>query len=97
MAYQEDNTGVPLAHYRQHEANVELTCLGCQGRRSFDLETVIRRLEARGVGSAQTGIRGIARFVREPCPRCGGTRFESRPGFQPITKEEGWRSPAPEA
>jgi hypothetical protein len=73
--------GVPLGAYREHRAGVLLTCLDCQRRRSFDLETVIGRLEARGVGGAGTGIKAVAGFVREPCPRCGGTRFESRPDF----------------
>ena len=89
MPREQDSPGVPLDHYRQHGAGVDLTCRGCQNRRTFDLETVIRRLEARGVGGAQTGIRAIARLVRDPCPRCGEANFESRPAFKPVTKDQG--------
>lgn len=85
--------GVPLDHYRQHRGAVELTCLTCMDRRTFDLEAVICRLAARGVGNDQTGIRAVAGFVREPCPRCGGTCFESRPHFPGLPKDSGWLSP----
>jgi hypothetical protein len=73
--------GVPLAHYRQHGAGVMLICLRCQNGRTFGLEPVIRRLEARGLGGERTGIRAVAGFVREPCPSCGAGRFETRPAF----------------
>ena len=82
--------GVPLAHYRQHRGGVTLICLDCNGHRVFDLEAVIRRLSARGVGGETTGVRAVASYVRQPCPRCGGARFESRPYFPPIAKGEGW-------
>ncbi len=93
MGREQNCPGVPLAHYRQHGAGVELTCRGCQRRRIFSLEAVIRRLEARGVGGARTGIRFVARLVREACPGCGGSHFESRPAFAPLAKDQGWRSP----
>jgi hypothetical protein len=87
--------GVPLAHYRQHNGAVTLTCLDCMRYRRFDLEAVIRRLEARGLGGEQTGVKAVAGFVREPCPRCGGARFESRPHFPPMPKGEGWAYEGP--
>lgn len=89
------NPGVPLAHYREHRGSVILECLDCMGYRRFDLEAVISRLAARGVGGEGTGIRAVASFVRAPCPRCGGSRFESRPYFPGAPKDAGWRSPEP--
>ncbi len=85
--------GVPLAHYRQHGAGVLLICAGCQRSRTFGLEPVIRRLMARGVGDERTGIRAVAGFVREPCPRCGGWRFETRPDFPPPRQDPGLAYP----
>ena len=82
MARDEENPGVPLATYRDVGANVLLTCLDCLLHRSLDRERVIARLVARGMGGAETGIRAVASFVEEPCPRCGGRRFESRPDFK---------------
>jgi hypothetical protein len=74
--------GVPLGQYREHRAvGVLLTCLDCHLRRTFPLETVIARLETRGVGGAATGIKAVAGLVTEPCPRCGGRRFDTSPDF----------------
>jgi hypothetical protein len=87
--------GVPLAHYRQHDAGVCLTCLDCMHHRTLGLESVIRRLRVRGVGDQTTGIKAVASFVRAPCPRCGGERFESRPDFPGLPKDPGWLSPPP--
>jgi hypothetical protein len=70
--------GVPLADYRQHNAGVLLICRDCQTSRTFELEVVIARLEARGVGSGATGIKAVAGFVTDPCPRCGGRPGERR-------------------
>lgn len=42
-----------------------LTCLDCMNHREFELETVIRRLARRGVGSAATGIKEVSGFVGE--------------------------------
>jgi hypothetical protein len=85
--------GVPLAHYREHGAGVWLTCLDCMNAREFGLETVIGRLVARRVGSAATGIKAVAGFVRDPCPRCGGRRFDTSPAFPVRQKGGGWESP----
>lgn len=82
--------GVPLDHYRQHDGGVILTCLDCQRWRLFGLEAVIARLRARGVGGAATGVREVARHVREPCPHCGGARFDSRPHFPTRPKGDAW-------
>lgn len=81
MATTSDSPGVPLAHYRQHGANVLLTCIDCIDRRELSLEAVIARLEARGFGDETTGVKAVAGFVTEPCRRCGGGRFETRPHF----------------
>lgn len=78
-----DDPGVSLFHYRQHQARVGLICRDCHLHRSLDLEAVIARLIARGVGDAETGVRAIAKFVNARCPRCGGKRFETRPEFPP--------------
>ena len=77
----DDHPGVPLAQYRQHRGQFELTCLDWMQWRRFNLEAVIERLRWRGDGGEQTGIKAVAGFTREPCPRCGGKRFESRPYF----------------
>lgn len=77
------DTSVPLAHYRTHPGcGVQLHCLGCQLTRDFDLEVVIARLDARGLDGAQVGIKAVADHVTEPCPRCGGARFETRPAWR---------------
>ncbi|MFI4973248.1 MAG: hypothetical protein ACHP84_01770 [Caulobacterales bacterium] len=73
--------GVPLSHYRQHGAGVRLTCRDCMQHLDLPLEAVIARLEARGVGGGQTGVREVARYVAGPCGRCGGNRWETAPAF----------------
>lgn len=85
----DQSPGVPLTHLRQHDAGVRLYCRGCALTRDLDLERVIARLELRGVGGASTGIREVARYVREPCPRCGGRAFETVPAFKgmPLTPD----------
>lgn len=72
---------VPLGHYRQFGRfrGVRVTCIGCMRSRDVALEVVIARLEARGVGGANTGIKDVAKFVREPCEQCGGVRFDTSP------------------
>lgn len=77
-----DEPGVSLAHYRQHRAGVLLICNACQKSRTLNLEAVIRRLQERGVGGPETGIRAVARFVSQPCA-CGAVRWETRPYFPP--------------
>ena len=86
MAITPDSPGVPLAHYRQHGARVLLTCLECIDHRELNLEAVIGRLEARGLGDETTGVKAVAGFVEAPCRRCGGHRFESRPSFAEIAR-----------
>lgn len=73
---------VPLAHYRTHAGcGVTLQCRGCGLLRDFDLETVIARLDARGLDGAGIGIKDVAAHVNQPCPRCGGRAFDSRPAW----------------
>jgi hypothetical protein len=79
----DDNPGVPLGHYRTHGAGVRVYCWGCYASVDYPLEAVIGRLEARGVGGAHTGIKAVAALIRQPCKRCGGTRFDTSPAFQP--------------
>jgi hypothetical protein len=75
-----DAVGVPLAHYRTHSsAGVRVTCRDCKLHRDLPLESVIERLEARGVGGERTGIVELAQLVRSPCTRCGGRRFVTAP------------------
>lgn len=74
--------GVPLLHYRQHNAGVLLICNGCQRARVLPLEAVIRRLKERGLGGPTTGVRAVAVFVQEPCS-CGAMKWETRPYFPP--------------
>jgi hypothetical protein len=85
----EFNPGVPLGSYRTLGAGVLLTCVACQQGRTFDLEVIIERLAARGVGGEHTGIKEGARHVRATCPRCGGRRFDSKPDFPPNRKDTG--------
>ena len=80
-AHAADPAGVPLGHYREHRAQVRLTCRGCMLHRDLPLEAVIARLEARGVGGEGTGIVALAGLVRAPCGRCGGRRFVTGPAF----------------
>ena len=83
------NPGVPLGAYRVHQAGVLLTCLDCQFRRTFDLEAIISRLVARGVGDEHTGIKEVAHHIRAACPRCGGKQFDSSPDFPPTRRDAG--------
>jgi hypothetical protein len=59
---------VPLAHYRQHRASVSLQCLDCMEYRTFDLEAVIRRPEARGLGGEQTGVEAPRSLCAQTVP-----------------------------
>lgn len=77
----DDEPGVELAHFRQHGCGVRFTCRDCKRHHDVDLEVVIARLQARGVGGAHTGIRTVARLAEKPCERCGATRFETTPAW----------------
>ncbi len=68
-----------------------VSAIGC----SILRPSISRPFAARGVGDETTGIRAVASYVRLPCPRCGGSRFESRPHFPPRQKSEEWRALAP--
>jgi len=73
--------GVALGEYRAIGADVLLSCLDCCAHRRVPRERVIERLQARGLGDEHTGIKAVAGFVRAPCPKCGGSRFDARPAF----------------
>lgn len=83
MSSPSDEPGVPLASYRSFgpEMAVEFRCSDCQAHFDVGLEAVISRLQARGVGGPDTGVREVARYVEKPCERCGGKRFTTRPWF----------------
>ena len=78
------NTGrsVPLKHYFEHAGcGVWVDCRGCQLCRRFEIPEIIARLERRGVRAAEVGVQDLARYIRAPCPRCGGEKFDTRPAF----------------
>lgn len=78
--------GVPLGRYRSlgSEMGVEFHCCDCMHHWTVELEVVIARLEQRGVGGAQTGIKEVAALAERPCTRCSGRRFDTRPAFPPA-------------
>ncbi len=75
--------GVPLGHYRQHGADIELSCTMCVGVRVVSLERAIAGLERRGLGGAETGIKAFGRLLRQPCERCGAAAWDARPRMPP--------------
>jgi hypothetical protein len=81
--------GVPLSHYRQHEAGVLLICESCVYVRSLPLEAVISRLVERGVGDENTGTRAVAKLTRGPCPECGARNWTTRPDFPSRPGQDG--------
>ncbi len=80
-AMRDDHPGVPLGHYRKDQADVELSCSGCAYRQVIPLESVITRLNARGLDGETIGIRAVARHTRICCPRCGARRWSTRPEY----------------
>ena len=48
------------------------------------LEKVLARGPVKGVP-----IKAVAKLLRSPCPRCGGTAFVSRPDFLKVRPEGG--------
>ncbi|MBI1682397.1 hypothetical protein [Caulobacter hibisci] len=83
------DSGVPLAHYRQHKADVLLDCDNCMLSRSIPLEIVIERLNARGLDGENVGIREVARYTKGPCPRCGKRAWSTRPDFPGWPGQDG--------
>jgi hypothetical protein len=84
-----DERGVPLDHYRQHNAGVLMICRRCAFTRSVDLEPLIERLVARGLDGPSIGVREAARYVRINCPRCGVWSWETRPDFPSRPGQDG--------
>ena len=80
---------VPLKHYRQHKAGVELHCNGCAAMKVLDLEAVIAGLEARGLGGENTAITAVAKTFTRSCERCGALAWQTRPWFPPIPGQDG--------
>jgi hypothetical protein len=66
----DDNPGVPLAHYRDHQAGVHLYCRDCCFTRDLELEAVISRLRL------AASVTRAAAFAPWPAlcerPRCRG-------------------------
>lgn len=73
--------GVPLDHYRQHGASIQLHCNSCAQMTLLDLEAVIAGLITRRLGEEHTGIRALARTFRRGCECCGAVAWETRPCF----------------
>ena len=79
---EDDTPGVPLGRYRSlgPRMGVEFRCRACDAWFEVPLEDVISRLQARGVGGPDTGVRAVGRLAERPC-RCGSLRFTTRPAF----------------
>lgn len=75
--------GVRLGHYRQHGADIELTCVKCVRARVVGLEQVIEGLQLRGIGGAETGIKAFGRMLQRPCEHCGAVAWDARPRMPP--------------
>lgn len=79
---EDDTPGVPLGKYRAHgpRMGVEFRCRDCEAWFDVPSEDVISRLQARGVGGPETGVRVVGRLAERPC-RCGSLRLTTRPSF----------------
>lgn len=84
-----DEPGVPLAHYREHGANVEMHCNGCALCKVVPLESVITRLNARGLDGPRIGIVELANYVTTPCERCGRMSWTTRPAWPARPGQDG--------
>ena len=82
--------GVPLAHYRQHQADLLLMC-GCPHSQVVPLETVISRRTARGFDAAQVGAREAVNLTPRPGAKCGTARWTRRPASPAIPGQNGFR------
>jgi hypothetical protein len=51
-------------------ARVRLTCGACTWSKTYDPYALVRRLEEKAAGGANTLIAHVARQVQWPCPRC---------------------------
>ncbi|HJR83463.1 MAG TPA: hypothetical protein VJ775_06005 [Sphingomicrobium sp.] len=77
-----DDPGVPLSYYlANHGVGVRFCCEACQASHDVPMADVVERLKALGLGDERTGIREVARFAEKPCPRCGATRWSTRPAW----------------
>ena len=86
------SAGQPLAHYRQHGADVALYCDGCAESRVIPLEVLITRLSARGLDGPNIGVIEAARYVIQPCRSCGCRSWTTRPRFPAIPGLSGIRA-----
>lgn len=86
---EDEDRGVPLAHYREHKAGVLLICRRCTYDQSIDLEPLIVRLNARGLNGPQVGVREVARYTLIDCPECGRRDWETRPHFPARPGQDG--------
>jgi hypothetical protein len=78
-----DDPGVPLRHYmREHPGSgVRFCCTGCMASHDVPVARVVKRLQVRGLGGEETGVRAVAWFAERPCARCGAMRWETAPAF----------------
>lgn len=81
--------GVPLSHYRKHGANVEMHCGGCALCKVVPLDSVIARLNARGIDGESVGIVELADYVTAACERCGRKDWTTRPAFPSRPGQDG--------
>ena len=87
----DNDPGVPLEHYRQHNAAVLLICEAgdCSYVREIPLEDVIGRLNARGLKGDQVGIREVAKYTVGNCPDCHRRSWATRPAFPNRPGQDG--------
>lgn len=78
----DETPGVPLGRYRPlgPGMGVEFRCRVCGEWFEVRLEDVISRLQIRGVGGPETGVRAVGSLAERPC-KCGSLRFTTRPSF----------------
>jgi hypothetical protein len=82
MGSRNPGRSVPLVQYFAHGGcGLLVTCRGCLLNRRFEIPEVVTRLAARGVAVHDLGVQEVARYIRTPCPRCGGADFETRPDW----------------
>lgn len=81
--------GVPLRRYREVDADVLLTCQACVYNQIIPREALIERLNARGLDGENVGVREVARYTRQACPRCGKRAWATRPHFYGIPGQDG--------
>ena len=70
-------------------ARISLWCCSCLAVQKFDIEPVVRKLQAEGIDGWSFGIRALAWRVTRPCARCGQVNYEARPDYPPAPGQGG--------